>query len=161
MAGKYSAPPIRLNLLGKSSSRGESSFMQPSSLSAAVSVRFDDGTALDNLTPNSRSHLCALMASFASQVVKEAKAIEQSEHAGKGPPEVTAAHVEEAWWVSRRRVRRARNAKLLILLRAFETLGAAGVGVGASNYLAKWGIVTFMACLLLTCVAYVLETFAD
>lgn len=99
------------------------------------------------------------MQSFAAQVVKEAKAIEQNEHAGKGPPEVTAAHIEEAWWVTRRKVRHARNTTFLVALRALETLGAAGIGVGASNYLARWGIVTFMASLLLTCGSFVWEIF--
>lgn len=134
--------------------------MRSVSSSTIVPLKFDDSSALDHLTTSSRSHLCKLMESFAAQVVKEAKAIEQNDHAGKGPPEVTAAHIEEAWWVTRRRVRRARNTTLLVSLRAFETLGAAGIGVGMTNYHANWGIFTFMACLFVTCAAYVLEMYA-
>jgi hypothetical protein len=124
-----------------------------------VAVRLEGAEGLDHLTQSSKTHLEIRLRDFTVQVVAEAKAIEQREHAGKGPPEVTAAHVDEAWWVVRRRIRRARHPILTLLARAFETFGAAGIGVGASLFQARWGPTVFMASCLITMSAFLLEAF--
>ncbi len=134
-----------------------------------ISVRLDGVDGLDHLTVNSRSHLEGRIRDFTVQVIAEAKAVEQREHAGKGPPEVTAAHIDEAWWVTRRRIRHAKHPVLQVLARGLETFGAAGIGVGASVFLSsgatdfqkKWSPLVFIASCLVTMGAFLLEVYTS
>jgi hypothetical protein len=82
---------------------------------------------LQHLSPASRGHLRARVEQFTMQVLREGKATEESEHVGKGPPEVTAAHIDEAWWVMRRRVRRSRYPVLEVIVRVLQVPGASGI----------------------------------
>jgi hypothetical protein len=125
-----------------------------------ISIRLEDSEALDHLTLNSKTHLVGRIQDFTSQVIGEAKAIEQREHAGKGPPEVTAAHIDEAWWVIRRRIRGVRHPVLTTTARAFETFGAAGIGVGATAFQKKWGPIVFIVSCLITMGAFLLEAYS-
>ena len=126
----------------------------------SLTVRLDGAESLDHLTASSKTHLEGRIQQFTVQVVAEAKAIEQREHAGKGPPEVTAAHIDEAWWVLRRRIRGAKHPILVVLARTIQAFGAAGVGVGATSFQAKWGQVVFMICCVATFGAFLLEMYA-
>lgn len=134
-----------------------------------ISVKLDGVEGLDHLTMNSRAHLEGRIRDFTVQVIAEAKAVEQREHAGKGPPEVTAAHIDEAWWVIRRRIRHARHPVLQGLARCLETIGTAGIGVGATVFLSsgatdfqkKWSPLVFIASCLVTMVAFLLEVYTS
>jgi hypothetical protein len=149
-------PSMALNLAPGS---GRSGIAEPRKPDALL-VRLEGAEAFDHLTSHSKAHLEGSLKDFSIQVISEAKAIEQREHAGKGPPEVTAAHIDEAWWVMRRRIRRARRPGLAVFLRLVETLGSAGMGVGGTNYAKTWGAVTFMICVLIVSGAFVAEAFA-
>src|SRR5580700_343533 len=72
-------------------------------------IQFDDKAELMHLTPPSLTYVTRRLGEFGLQVLREARSIERTEHVGSGPPEITAAHIEEAWWVSRRRIRRSKH----------------------------------------------------
>jgi len=109
------------------------------------------------LTTNSVNHIQMRLSDFAKQVLQEARAIEKTEHVGKGSPEITAAHIDEAWWVTRRRIRRARHPALMGLCRIVEGFGTLAVSVGATNLKSTWGIALFVGSVLVTATAYVVE----
>jgi hypothetical protein len=156
MATEDKQPYLSINVAPHGEGRAQA---VPSRKSETVSVRLDGTEGLDHLTSNSKTHLEGRIQDFTVQVITEARAIEQREHAGKGPPEVTAAHIDEAWWVVRRRIRRARHPILTLTARAFETFGAAGIGVGATAFQKKWGSVVFIASCLATMAAFLLEAY--
>lgn len=160
MVDKNRPPLISVNVANAEKPVAGTAAARQLHATAAFSVQLDGPGSLEYLTVSSRTHLEGMVKSFTEQVVAEAKAIEQREHVGKGPPEVTAAHISEAWWVMRRKVRRGRRPFLTFLLRAIETLGAAGIGIGATNYSKRWGAVTFIVCVLIVCAAFVCEAFA-
>lgn len=124
-----------------------------------LSLQLNGSDGLAHLTANSKSHLEGRVLDFAIQVIAEARAIEQREHAGKGLPEVTAAHIDEAFWVVRRRIRRAKHPYLTVVARACEVAGAAGIGVGATLFQAKWGPLIFISSCIVTLAGFVLESF--
>jgi hypothetical protein len=94
------------------------------------------------LIPGGREYFNAAVKSYSQQLFSEAKNIEQIEHAGDGPPEITAAHVEEAKWVLVRRQRRqVRSSRWLFVLRVGQVLSSAAIGIGASNFSQTWGSV--------------------
>jgi hypothetical protein len=128
--------------------------------SKKISVKLDGSDGIEHLTAHSRAHLEGRIEQFTVQVVAEAKAIEQREHAGTGPPEVTAAHIDEAWWVLRRRIRSAKHPILAVVARVFEALGPAGIGVGATGMDARWGRAIFIVSCVATLGAFLLEVHA-
>jgi hypothetical protein len=116
---------------------------------------------LQHLTQHSVVHLEDQLGHFASQVVREAQAIEKSEHVGHGPPEVTAAHIDEAWWVARRRIRRRRHPYWLIFARAAETLGSAGFGVGATMLQKPSGVAVFIGSVVALLAGFLIEAYVS
>jgi hypothetical protein len=112
---------------------------------------------LAHLTTNSVTHVQTRLSEFASQVLHEARAIEKTEHVGKGSPEITAAHIDEAWWVCRRRIRRSRHPILIGLCRIFEGFGTLAVSVGFTNLKSSWGLTVFGFSVVLTATAYLVE----
>jgi hypothetical protein len=119
----------------------------------------NDGEALQYLTESSKNHLKARLQEFATQVVNEAHAIEKSEHVGQGAPEVTAAHIDEAWWVTRRRVRKSRHPARAIFARLCEILGSAGFGVAASSLSQWWGPSLLVASTVAILSGFLIETY--
>jgi hypothetical protein len=121
-------------------------------------IQFSDGKALEGLLPSSLNHLQIRLGEFCQQVVREARSIERTEHAGAGPAEIIAAHIDEAWWVSRRRIRRSKHPTGGAIVRIVQALGIAGFGVGASNLKsASWGPWVFVGCAVVTCIAFLIE----
>lgn len=157
MSKQDKRPSMSINLLPTAEGRTQHSVTR---VGDSLAVRLDGLAILDHLTSNSKTHLEARIEQFTTQVITEAKAIEQREHVGKGPPEVTAAHIDEAWWVLRRRIRGARRPVLAGLSRAVQALGAAGLGIGGSSFQAKWGQTLFMVSSIVTFSAYLLEMYA-
>jgi hypothetical protein len=164
MAKENKPPSMSINLSAPGAGIGR---VLPARKPELISVRLEGMEGLDHLTSNSQKHLEGRIQDFAVQVIAEARAIEQREHAGKGPPEVTAAHIAEAWWVIRRRIRHARHPILLVVARALETFGVAGIGVGATVFLSvgvtdfqkKWSPIVFIASCLVTMGAFLLEVY--
>jgi hypothetical protein len=123
-----------------------------------LDLQLTDGQALQHLTDPSITHLKNRLSDFSGQVLREARLIEKAEHVGSGPPEITAAHIDEAWWVSRRRIRRSKHPILNALARLTEVCGVAGFGIGASNLTAKsWGPTLFIISAIATIVAFLGE----
>jgi hypothetical protein len=150
-------PPPGFARLARSAQTGLES--QPSVKPQSITLQLEHIESLEYLTSNSRFHFERKITDFAIQVTAEAKAIEQREHAGKGPPEITAAHIDEAWWVVRRRIRHARYPILTLSARVLEAVGAAGIGVGATAFHEKWGAITFIvSCLTVMC-AFLAEAY--
>jgi hypothetical protein len=106
MSKQEKHPSMSINLLPTAEGQPQHPV---SRVADSLSVRLEGLVILNHLTSNSKTHLEARIEQFTTQVITEAKAIEQREHVGKGPPEVTAAHIDEAWWVLRRRIRGARR----------------------------------------------------
>jgi hypothetical protein len=132
--------------------------------SESLSLQLTGIEGAASLTKHSQEHLTGRIQDFTVQVITEARAIEKREHVGKGPPEVTAAHIDEAWWVIRRRIRRARHPVMTISARALQTFGAAGIGVGATVFLGSgsadflnWGPLLFVGSCLATFAGFLLE----
>jgi hypothetical protein len=121
-------------------------------------IQFDDAPALDHLTSHSLTYLTRRLGEFGLQVMSEARSIEKTEHVGGGQPEITAAHIEEAWWVCRRRIRRSRHPIIGALARVAQGFGLAGFGIGLANLKSTdWGAWLFGGCLVITFVAHLLE----
>lgn len=94
----------------------------------------------EKLVPGAREHFTASVQVYVRQLFNEALNIEGIEHAGSGPPEITAAHVEEAKWILIRRQRRhARSSRWIAILRIGQGLTSAAIGIGASNFKESWG----------------------
>lgn len=123
----------------------------------SIEVALEGSDALDNLTAPSRNHLTSRIAEFAVQVLREARAIEKSEHVGKGSPEITAAHIDEAWWVVRRRIRHSRHPVALTATRILQTVGSICVGLGITYVQHPWGATTFVAAALFTLGSFLAE----
>jgi hypothetical protein len=126
----------------------------------ALEISLDVG-ALERLTAGSVPHLKARLRDFVVQMLKEARFIEEAEHVGTGPPEITAAHIDEAWWVSRRRVRRSRHPMAKAGARAVQVFAAAGFGIGATRLQNTWGPGLFVASTLALLGALLLEGHLD
>jgi hypothetical protein len=124
-----------------------------------LQVSTGDPRALDHLTHPSVVHLKNRLGDFCAQVLREARSIERAEHVGTGPPEITAAHIDEAWWVSRRRIRHAKHPVWNAIARLVEVCGVAGLGIGASNLKATWGPTLFVLSTVATIAAFLAEGF--
>ena len=106
---------------------------------ARLEIDLDDSGALDYLTTPSIFHMRTSLKDFVNRVLREARSIEKAEHVGTGPPEITAAHIDEAWWVTRRRIRRTRHPILRVIARVVQLFGVAGFGIGATHLQTTWG----------------------
>ncbi|MHB8104591.1 MAG: hypothetical protein ACYDG5_03515, partial [Dehalococcoidales bacterium] len=90
---------------------------------------------LSNLTEAAKDTFQKYVVEYAERLKREAENIENMEHTGQGPPEITGAHLEEAKYVSLRRMRRkALSQKKHFILRFFQLSMTAVAGVGASNF---------------------------
>ena len=122
-----------------------------------LDIQLSDAQPLQHLTNPSVNHLKNRMSDFCGQVLKEARSIERAEHVGSGPPEITAAHIDEAWWVSRRRIRRSKHPVLNTAARLLEVCGVAGFGIAASNLKLPWGPIVLVGSAVATIVAFLGE----
>lgn len=115
-------------------------------------------TDYSQLVPGGREYFVKSIREYTEQLFNEAKNIEDIEHAGSGPPEITAAHVEEAKWVLiRRRRRQARSTRWTVILRIGMVLMSAAVGIGASNFTKSWGAVLCVVCVFIGSMLLVVE----
>ena len=95
---------------------------------------------LSNLTEGAIDYFTQAVKEYAERLKRESENIEYMEHTGEGPPEITAAHVQEAKWVSLRRMRRrATSSKWNAILRLGQLVMSTVVGIGASNFTQTWG----------------------
>jgi hypothetical protein len=118
--------------------------------SAADTNLVIDSCDSQHLVPGARIYFADAVRNYAEQLFTEAKGIEKLEHTGDGPPEITAAYVEEAKWVLLRRLRRrSKSTCWLALLRTGQFLSSAGMGIGASNFAVTWGSVMCLVSVLL------------
>lgn len=111
-----------------------------------------------NLVPGARSYFESAVREYAEALLSEAKGIEEMEHIGPGPPEITAGHVEEGKWVLARR-RRARSAVTgwVVVARIVQALMSGAIGIGASNFTRTWGAAMCVAGVLLGAVMLLVE----
>jgi hypothetical protein len=125
---------------------------------SSLTIQFSDDKELVHLTNPSLIHLQTRLGEFTVQVLRESRSIEHTEHVGSGPPEITAAHIDEAWWVCRRRIRHSKHPILGVIVRVAQAFGIAGFGVGIA-YLKTtwWGAWLFAGCTLATFLAFLLE----
>jgi hypothetical protein len=113
---------------------------------------------LQGFTPGAGSYFEKTVAEYGDKLASESRSIERMEHAGGGPAEITAAHVEEAKWVLVRRLRRgARQSNLLVVVRIAQTLTAVAVGIGAANFAQAWGGVMCVVGVLIGSLSVVIE----
>lgn len=126
---------------------------------AGLEIELGESGALDHLTTASIFHMGTRLKDFASQVLREARSIEKAEHVGTGPPEITAAHIDEAWWVARRRIRRTRHPILRVIARVVQTFGVAGFGIGATHLQTTWGPGLFIVSAVAIILAFVTEAY--
>ncbi len=114
--------------------------------------------SLAGLTDNARDHLGKALDEYKEKLLREAKAIEQLEHTGHGPAEITAAHVEEARWVTIRRMRRSvKSGWLVSLSRIIQYIAAILAGIGGSNLAETWGVIMAMAAVAIGCGFFMVE----
>lgn len=99
-----------------------------------------DSSYLTNLTEGAIDYYSSAVKEYAERLKREAQSIENMEHTGQGPPEITAAHVEEAKWISLRRMRlNTSSTKWNIFLRFGQLGSSIFVGIGASSFDETWG----------------------
>lgn len=128
----------------------------------SLAIQFDDSHVLDDLTGPSLIFLTRRLGEFTIQVLRECRSIEHTEHVGTGPPEITAPHIEEAWWVCRRRIRRPRHPIVVVMARVVQALGIAGFGV-STGYLksTSWGAWVFVGCAFAAFLGFSLEVYVQ
>jgi hypothetical protein len=126
---------------------------------ACVEIALQDDHGLNNLTDASKVHLRNRLGDFAAQVLRESRSIERAEHVGSGPPEITAAHIDEAWWVSRRRIRHSRHPILSVCTRFVQAAGLAGFGIGATSLKQAWGPEVFVVSALAVVAGILIEAY--
>jgi hypothetical protein len=114
------------------------------------------------LVPGGRTYFTNAVKQYADSLLSQAVAIEENEHTGSGPAEITAAHVEEAKWVLIRRQRRhAQRRGWVAFVRVVQALMAAGTGIGASSLSEPWGVFLCIAGVLFGSVALIVERELD
>jgi hypothetical protein len=113
---------------------------------------------LVNQTPTAKEVFKRAVTEYAERLKLEAQNIEHMEHTGNGPPEITGAHVEEAKYVSIRRMRlRALSKRKTIPLRLGQIAMTAAAGVGASNISDLWGSGLCVGGIVVGLVLFVVE----
>ena len=131
---------------------------QSESLPVVVEKVRDSAIDYSALTPGARAYFDKSVREYADRLLSESTNIEGMEHTGSGPPEVTAAHVEEAKWVLIRRLRsRARSSKRVAFLRIAQVLMSTVVGIGASNINDTWGVLLCLCGVVFFSMFLVLE----
>lgn len=112
----------------------------------------------EHLSDNARKELDSAVAEYAAKVVSEARNIENMEHVGDPPPEITGAHIQEAKWVSLRRLRvHAQALRGGIVLRSFQLIATLVLGLGLANYSEWWGPLTVIAGVLIASISLIIE----
>lgn len=126
----------------------------------SIVIQFTDAKALDGVKDSGLNHLQLRLGEFSQQILQEARSIERTEHVGKGPTEIIAAHIDEAWWVSRRRIRRSKHPIGGTVVRIVQAFGIAGLGIGVSNLKQTWwGPLLFVVSTIATCIAFLVESY--
>jgi len=116
----------------------------------------------ESFTPGARSYLDKTVKEYADKLVVEANNIEKMEHTGGGHAEITAAHVEEAKWVSIRRIRKkAASSKWPVVLRMIQIAMSAVIGIGASNFFQTWGALMCVGGILFGSISLIIEREID
>lgn len=111
-----------------------------------------------NLTNAAKQVFQNAVTEYADKLKLEAEDIEQMEHTGDGPAEITGAHVEEAKIVSIRRMRRkALSKRKIIPLRLGQFAMTAVAGVGASNISYLWGTLLCIGGIVVGLILFVIE----
>lgn len=112
----------------------------------------------NNFTPGGRAYLITTVQEYGQMVISESKNIEQLEHTGLGPLEITAGHVEEAKWVLiRRQRRRLRHSNWITAMRIGQAFMSLAIGIGASNFAQLWGSVLCVVSVLVVATLFVVE----
>ena len=114
------------------------------------------------LVPGAREYFAAAVNEYAERLLSQAKSIEESEHIGPGPAEITAAHVAEAKWVLIRRQRRqAQRRGWITFVRVIQTSMATLTGVGASYFSQRWGVILLLCSMFIGLISLVAERELD
>jgi hypothetical protein len=115
-------------------------------------------TDFELLVPGGQDFFQRAVSDYGESLFAEAKSIEGMEHTGSGPPEITAAHVDEARWVlARRRRIHATHSKWAAFTRIAQLLATTTLGVGASNLKDTWGAVLSLVSVLIAALLFILE----
>lgn len=131
---------------------------QSESLPAIVGEVNGSATVYKILTPNAQAYFDKCVREYEDRLLSESTNIEAMEHTGSGPPEVTAAHIEEAKWVLIRRLRRRTgSSKRVAALRIGQILMSAVVGIGSSNFNTTWGALMCVVGILLFSMLLMIE----
>ena len=110
------------------------------------------------LVPGASVYFDAAVREYAEMLFAEARNIEDLDHTGSGPAEITAAHVEEAkWLLARRHRRRARHSGKLALLKIGQLAVSVFIGVGASNIKESWGAVMMTVAVVVGALLFIAE----
>lgn len=110
------------------------------------------------LTQGAHKAFKSAVEDYAVRLIKEAKNIEKMERVGDGPAEITAAHIEEARWVSIRRMRlRNRSAKKAAGLKLLQNISSLLAGLGISSINSSWGVWICIVGVIGVAATYVLE----
>ncbi|SRR5258708_25241791 len=110
------------------------------------------------LIPGAKEAFQKTISEYAEMLFAEAKNIEDMEHAGSGPPEITAPHVEEAKWVLvRRGRRRSAHGNWVAVVRIAQLVATTLVGIGASNLKETWGTLLTVGGVLAASLLFIVE----
>ena len=113
---------------------------------------------IGELVPGGKAYFEQAVQQYATMLLAEAKNIEDMEHTGSGPAEITAAHVEEAKWVLVRRQRRkVAQGRWVVALRAGQLVASTVMGIGASNLSQTWGALSTVGGVLMASLLFVIE----
>jgi hypothetical protein len=124
-----------------------------------IEIEIQDVHGLANLTAASKIQFRKRVSEFACQVLRESRSLEQADHAGSGPPEITAAHIDEGWFLTKRRFRRPRHPIMGIVTRFVQAGGIAGFGIGATSLKQSWGPAVFVLSALATILGILIEAY--
>jgi hypothetical protein len=113
---------------------------------------------LNLLVPGAKAYFLNTVQEYAQGLLSQSQSIEEMEHTGSGPAEITAAYVGEAKWVLIRRQRqRARSSRWVVFTRIVQVLMSTLVGIGASNFSQTWGAIMCVGGVLGGSIALLVE----
>jgi hypothetical protein len=115
-----------------------------------------------NLSQTAQEIFEKAIVEYANRLRREAEDLEKSDHVGGGSPEITGAHVEDAKFITLRRMRKASSSKIFgYIARLVQFAAAAIIGVGGSNFKELWGSLMCVGGVLVAAIFIVLEVWKN
>jgi hypothetical protein len=118
-----------------------SKVIAPAGVKEAIVLEIaSDGLIFQHLSRQAKEELQTQLSDFSVVVLREAQSLESRDRASGAEPDISRAHIQEAWFNARRRLRRDRVGSWGVLVRSLYTVCIFVIGVGISHTSTTWGV---------------------